>query len=266
MSGVGFGYGYFKSSKGHYDPNARVYFNAVSTPFSEARKEIINTLVVTLKNDDNWNKIDRLWLMANEASDQGLISLVNPSSTPMTLVNAPAFVANQGFTGNGATSYINTNFRPSTDAIKYTLNSASYGIYSRTNSAVVGSDMSASDTGVGVSNMYAKFTDNKFYGSTNGLALESVANADTLGLHVALRTASATTALWKDGSSVFAGTSNSTALPGIPFFMLCRNLVGVATEFSTRQYSIGFLGSGTINQAALYTALQAYMTSIGSAV
>jgi hypothetical protein len=43
----------------------------------------------------------------------------------MTAVNSPTWTANQGFTGNGTSSYIDTNFNPATQGVNYTLNDAS---------------------------------------------------------------------------------------------------------------------------------------------
>ena len=105
-----------------YDISSIEYFAALATQPTVARKAIINTLVVVLKRFGAWSLIDRLWLFASETQQAATISLVNPLSTAITEVNSPAWVADQGYTSDGLTSYLDTNFNPSTQALKYTLN------------------------------------------------------------------------------------------------------------------------------------------------
>lgn len=264
----GFGYGnsavFRRPSDTGYDADAQAYFNAVTTPFSTARKAIINTLVTTLKTDGNWTKLDRLWLLATEAQDQALISLVNPAATAMTLVNAPAFVAEQGFTGDGATSYINTNFAPDPDGVNFTQNSASMGVYSRTDIAEASIDYGSE--GAWSSWFILKNTDNNFYARINDGATLLIAMPNTLGFFVQERTAANVKTAYKNGASIGTNADASLILNIYPFFICARNNSGSMDSPTTKQYSIAFAGSGTINQATLYTAIQTYMTSLGTQV
>ena len=225
-----------------YDADAAAYFAAVTTPFSTARKAIINTLVTTLKADGNWAGLDRLWLMANEASDQGLISLVNPASTAMTLVNAPTFTVDQGFTGDGLTTYINTGYTPNVDGIKFTLNSASMGVYSRTQVSAGEADMGEGDTyntdllvcfsGTG----YARISS----AGVNG------ANASSVGFFAAVQDAT-TGFFYKNGTSQFSAANTGELLASLPLWILARNLSGNERN-NTKEISIAFTGSSSISQ------------------
>src|SRR3990167_3364982 len=93
----------------------------------------VDTLVEGLKQDGNWRLLDRLWIFAQPLQELSRVSLVNPTSTQITEVNAPTWTANQGYTGNGVNMYLNTNFNPSTQGVNYVLNSGSLGAYNRTN-------------------------------------------------------------------------------------------------------------------------------------
>ena len=117
MGGFGFGFGsaFKRSSVVAYDADAQAYFDAVPNAYDDTYKGYINTLVTTLKSDGNWTKLDRLWLFANTTTGNAIIDLKALASA--TLVNAPAFVADQGYTGDGSTSYINSNYTPTNATI-----------------------------------------------------------------------------------------------------------------------------------------------------
>ena len=91
-----------------------------------------NTLLTSLKTDGVWDKLDIFYVFAvdNNASEFATINWKNPNAllntpTQSTLINAPEFVNNGGFQGNGTSSYIDTNFNPATQGVQYTQNNAS---------------------------------------------------------------------------------------------------------------------------------------------
>ena len=95
---------------------------------SASQQTIQNNLVESLKTEGFWSRLDSLGMFAtNGDSDFALIDWKRLSG--MSGVNAPAFTTNVGFQGDGSTSYINTNFNPSTDASNYTQNNAGISIY-----------------------------------------------------------------------------------------------------------------------------------------
>ena len=251
-----------------YDADAAAYFAAVTTPFSTARKAIINTLVTTLKADGNWAGLDRLWLMANEASDQGLISLVNPASTAMTLVNAPTFTVDQGFTGDGATSYINSNYNPNTQGVNYTLNSASVGAYARINQDAATVLLGVQRTTATAGYIYLRpRTTNTFASYINGVGVASPANTSSQGLMSMIRTASNLSNFYRNGVSLGTNAQVSSVIPNYNMYILANNLNNSSTNgYSTNQVSCVFIGSGAINQLSIYNRIQNYMTSLGTQV
>lgn len=86
-----------------------------------------NKLLKSMKADGVWAKLDVFYVFAvdNNASSFATLNWKNPNANQSTLVSSPTFVSNGGFTGNGASSYIDTNFNPSTQGVNYTLNNAS---------------------------------------------------------------------------------------------------------------------------------------------
>lgn len=86
-----------------------------------------NDFIDRLVKYDIWDKLDVLYVFAQDGDEEfGVINWKNPSGViSATLVNAPTFVINGGFTGNGTSSYIDTNFNPFTQGVQYTQNNAS---------------------------------------------------------------------------------------------------------------------------------------------
>lgn len=212
-------------------------------------------------------EFDRLYIHGLSNSIAARTSFVNPSSTIITEVNAPTFTANRGYQGNGTTSYLNTNFTPSTQAVKYTQNSASIFIYSRTNIAANYIDIGAID-GANKSFMYTRHSNgNVFYpvNVSTSVGSPSTAMADSLGLSVA-NINSTTLSLNKNGVQLASTTITPVAVPIIPFYLLAANNNSTAVEYSTRQISVSGMGSGLINQTTFNNAVRVLGTSIGWAV
>lgn len=86
-----------------------------------------NKLLKSIKADGVWTKLDVFYVFAvdNNASAFATLNWKNPNANQSTLVSSPTFVNNGGFQGNGTSSYIDTNFNPSTQGVNYTLNNAS---------------------------------------------------------------------------------------------------------------------------------------------
>lgn len=90
---------------------------------SRTQQEKQNKLVVDLKDAGVWNKLDTFAVFATDGdSDFALIDWKR--LTQYDAVNSPTFTTNQGFSGNGTSSYIDTNYNPATSGVNYTLNDA----------------------------------------------------------------------------------------------------------------------------------------------
>jgi hypothetical protein len=108
---------------------------------SSANQVKQNDLLVALKAGGVWEKLDTFALFANDgSSDFGLICWKRLAL--MTAVNSPTWTSNQGFTGNGTSSYIDTNFNPSVNGVNYTLDNASrYALFTGTNTTIDGNSV-----------------------------------------------------------------------------------------------------------------------------
>jgi len=94
-----------------------------------------NTLVLALKAGGIWNKLDVLYIFANDGGFEfARLNWKTPTLYQATLINPLTFTANQGFTGNGSSGYINTNFNPAIGTNNYVLNNASRHTFVRNQS------------------------------------------------------------------------------------------------------------------------------------
>lgn len=250
-----------------WDPDAQAYFNQLVPQPSTSYKTAVNVLVRALKASGDWNRLDRLWIHATEAQQNARISLVNPTSTALTEVNSPTWTANQGYNGDAATSYLQTSYRPSVNAVHFAVNAASIFMYSRTNSDVNAIEIGVQDESGANSNgsfmNVRRNTNQTNFNINSGTASTLQAGpTNSLGLFIAERTAAGTQTIYKNAVQVATNTRASDALETRQFYLLARNSNGVPDGFSARQ--ISFSGMGTVlDKAAFYAALQAFATTRG---
>ena len=115
-----------------YDVDYQAVLNYATTQGytlpSASQQSLQNQLVVDLKTAGVWSKLDTFGVFATDGnSDFALIDWIR--LTQYTAVNSPTFITNQGFKGNGTSSYIDTNFNAAINGVNYTLNDASRYIY-----------------------------------------------------------------------------------------------------------------------------------------
>src|ERR1700739_558485 len=115
-------------------PETTAYLARCTTQPSAKWTNALNTLIRQMIIDGHWQLFDGLWIFATPTGCQtnAKINIVNPTSTLITEVNSPTWTANQGYNGNGTSSYLNLNYNPSSGT-NFTSNSNSFGTYSRIN-------------------------------------------------------------------------------------------------------------------------------------
>lgn len=222
----------------------------------------LDTFISTLKSDGIWTLLDALWLPAtNGDSDFACYNLKDPTTFKLTKVNSPTFTSLEGFTGNGTSSYLNTNYSPSTDGINIDTNDISVGAYVR----------SVGGSGILVGSQNTT-------GNTNGILLPDssalrlvssgfISSSASAGFYQIDRAVSVDIKQYQDGTNTATNTITITNYPSQSLFIGARNQEGTANVFSTAQVSMAYVSS-TINGkfTEFYNAIQAYMTAIGKQV
>lgn len=232
----------------------------------------LDTFIKSLKSDGIWSLLDVLWLPATNGDvDFAGYNLKDPTTFNLTRVNSPTFTSLEGFTGDGATSYLNSGWNPNINGSNFTLNDSSFGYYQR-KSSVNTSGRHGGDNSTPVFILVA--TQNS---SNIGSALinqiatvpsdHEFTNSSPQGFLSINRESSATNRIYKNGSLVETETVNSSVVPSIVLYWLSRNANGTASNFSDDQLSFMYYGADLTSKASeLYTAIQDYMTSIGKQV
>ncbi len=243
------------------------WLQSVPNPVCPLVISSVNQFINQCKQDGNWQLLDRFWLFAQCNQANSLVSIKNPTTTAITEVNAPTWAQFQGYTGDGLTQYLDTNFNSSTSGTVFTSQAASIGIYTRTNAQSAGFDMGNADATT-VSNIQSRFTDDMAYFRMNATAgaVFNTSNTVTVGLFSSRRSGTNNAGI-RNGIVVGTTTGNPAgALVNNNIYIMCENLLGVATGFTTKQYSMAYIGNNVVDNAKLYRAFQTLATQLNFVV
>jgi hypothetical protein len=250
---------------GAFGDEYQAVYNAMTNKPSAAVATAQNTMVATLVAAGIWSKLDVFYLFAQEsnAASEALINFVNPGTFDATLVNSVAFVSLEGFTSNGTSSYINTNWDADADGSNFLQDDASLGLYIRTNLGEGVVDLRAYD-GADYISLSVRDGSDVAYFSTNQAGNDSVGSmTDSRGMWVMNRVDSTDNDLYRNGSSVDDNSTASTGKPGVDLYIGAANQNGTPTLWSNKQYSVFFSG-GSLTPTEitnLTNAIEAYMDS-----
>ncbi len=252
------------NNKFQLQPETLQWLSALSTPPTPTTISCVNQFIAQCKVDGNWQLLDRFWLFAQDNQTNARKCIRNPTSTDVTEINSITWTAFLGYTGNGTTMSINSNFTPSTNGVNYTLNNASFGLYNRTEGALASYEIGVN--GLALINYAAinvRWTDNKNYWIiNNNTTFANITVSTSIGLHQVNRTASNATNVNLNGAQVGTGSVASSSLSALPFYLFARNDNGSISGQSTRNISLAFIGSGSIDVLKMYNAVQTLATQL----
>lgn len=251
------------------DSDAAALIARMSTPPDATRAALINALVVSLKAAGVWGKLDVLYVLAAADAQAARLNWKS-SSYDLTAVNSPTFTVDRGYAGDGATSYLRTNYIPSSNGASYLQNSAHAGVWDRTSRATA--DVAALGARQGSANVLALYPRDALSGAIRGEingadASPSVSIASSVGHSVTSRTGASAGAIYRNGANLGGTLPTSSTPPNREVYVCCRNNAGTPSQFTTDQLAAIHLGGG-LNDAealALYTALNTYLTAVGAA-
>ena len=226
-------------------------YDAYTIKPDAATAAIWNTYVESGVADGWWAKEDVEYVYAAHTNDNGeaLINWINPGTFDATAFNAPAFVVNEGFTGNGSDTYNDCNWKPNSDGVNYVQNSASAGAYIRTDVSEIKADFGSSDqSGDKFLQFISRFTSTgeKAQVLVNIQSVDAgvVANTDGRGMYVLSRLDATDNDLYRNKIKIYDGSDNSVIPPDLNVYVLARNLDGSPDVHTTRQISMFFAGGG----------------------
>lgn len=250
-------------------PEAVALRTAMSVKPTGPRLGLYVTLIRELKAAGIWSKLDALYLLAAHDAQAARINVRQPGSFDLSLVNAPTFATDQGYAGNGSTSYLNTGFNPATAGGHYALDSAHLGVWSRTASTANVVDIGARTSGTTAQSfLQARNLSNAFAARLNqDLSTGGPTVTDSLGHFVNARTGAEERAYYKNGTAAATSTAASSAVTVGNILIGALNNGGVPQLHSARQYAAAHIGGGLSDAdvAALHAALLKFLTAVGAA-
>lgn len=246
------------------DADAQAFFDRVTTAggtLSATEKTAVNQLVLDLKSYSIWSKMKAIYPMVGASADACKQNLKSSSFTG-TFTSGWTF-ASTGVTGNGSSTYMNTNL---TSAANLSLNSAHIAFYSRTNS---GSSMVMA----GTQSLYvlARWTNYHANNSSESDLGGINTGSTTAGFFMSNRT-NGTQMKYQINGSIQTDSTSTAAIASIQstneLWMGCQNRNG--SVFFSNNYSTAFysLGDGLTDTEAsnFYTAVQAFQTTLSRQV
>ncbi len=226
----------------------------------------MQVLVAGLATDGVAAKLDRLWVFAQLTEALALVDII--ANATATTVGSPTFTANRGYTGNGTTSYIDSNYNPATAGVKYIRDSASVSVWSNTSRAPANTCVTGGTDAVGIMDLYNYLTNGGFTGlwvRVNGGGGIPLTNNTSQGFFTTNRSSPTGSEGYYNGASLGSIVDVSSVVANINYWICTFNQNGVPGGGSTDQVAaVAYGGSLTAGEAAsLYTRLRAYMDTVG---
>ncbi len=249
------------------------YLSANSVRPNDTRITVIDTFVRAMIACGAWYRRDQIKLLAADTEFASKINLKNPGSNTSVYNGGYTFTTDRGFAGDGSTGYADMNMKLLTETSLYTQDSASIGLYKRTESDTDGDIVVGTTTPLFRVILFCRLSGSSYGAVNNNSAAgyHTVTNASSKGYFLTRRLVAAVNSnlIYKNGTQLAGNTSTiSAALPDLSPMLGAQNLAGAITPFSTGEYAAFMIGADLADPSSLgeYNAIQAYMTSIGAQV
>lgn len=262
-----------ESGESVFSPQFQAVYDAWIIKPSDELAASMDTMVLDMVTSGVWDKMDRIFIFAihTNVNGEALIDWKDPTSNYCTLVNDPQFTALEGFTGDGATQYIDSNFSPDLDGVNYTLNSASIAAYSRTDIAPAFVSLAGARvaTPVDLRSWIIPNFNNRFIGemNTNEASSANTPTTNSLGAYSVI-TLSNQLVLYKNGVNLKSQTIVNIGIPTSRVFALGNSERNNPRRLFQGQVSNLLIGGGItdLEVAGKDLAFETYMDSNGRGV
>lgn len=247
-----------------YDPSAQALFARFDVQPSDQRKRLINERFIAGKATTWWAKLDALWVHAAHGAEAGRLNWLSTRFNCLP-VNGPAFTVDRGYMGDGVTSYLNTQFNPTTaTGVNYAQDGGCLAIRSNTENSQAGSLAGFWDGSKGTTinpsntNTRATIRVNQATDVIGGVG----SGATSIGLFAANRESNTTVRLFRNGAQIVGSATSASLAPANGSFRL-----GSISNDSLRacQFSMGYIG-GNLSAAehlSIFNWFETYRQAVG---
>ena len=253
-----------------YDVDAAAFFARVTAAggsLTLTEKSAVNTLVIQMKADGTWTPMKAIYPMVG-ASAAACAQNLKSSSFTGTFSSGWTF-ASTGVTGNGTSTYMDTNFNPITQS--QAQNSTYLSVYVRNNTGS-GYDMGNSqDVGIGTKPTYiiTKYANNNAYlGIADATYATSLTSSDSRGFWSGGTNGSSAQILYRNGANIKTGNSSQSGFFSSNFYLGAVNGANSVQFSSNHEYAFSTIGDGLspTQNTNFYTAVQAFQTTLSRQV
>ena len=213
-----------------------------------------NTLLSSLKTSGIWTKLDTFANFATDGSTQ--FALIDwKRLVQYNASTSPTFTTNEGFTGNGTSSYIDTNFNPTIGTNNYKLNNASRYVYMF---MANGDQVLDGIETANINNMRRTSTPNQRINQGSTPLSGSIDFNATRGMKSIHRRSSTNVEGFNGTTALTVRTANSDSIFNSNQFILRS-----ANNYGAHKVSMYAMGANLISEnAAFVTAYNTYITSL----
>jgi hypothetical protein len=257
---------YYPASSGSgYHAASDAYFAEMTVQPNSTVKGHIDTFVRAIDTAGVFAKLDFLYLFFLHDEQASRVNLKSPGTYTATAVNSPTFTAFSGWLGDGATSYLNTNYTVVTNSVNFVLNDSALSVFIGSNVSTgaqidagnLNARIAARGTGTSVATRFGSPTTT----TTTGVA----AGSTSVGWTCVARNSSTGYDVVRNNDAPYFVTMTSTAFVTRPIFMLCVAGASNPTDYSTRLNRGVHISSylSDTERDAYYDALSTLYTAIG---
>lgn len=251
-----------------YDPDAVTWFNAMTTPADDTRKGLLNTLTLAWKAS-TWPISDLLYLPAAHAQQAMNLNARNPNGpNSLVPVNGPIATIDKGYTSDGISAHLGTNYIFTAAGNLFTQDGASIRFY--INGTF--SDITNNDPAVGMDTVGGTLTFVRPRDPTGGMGvrINSTSNDNSasvgstrLGYKAVVRISANQYQFYgSDGLPLGGPVTKASAAMQVKELLFLRLGTGYGRD------NLAFMGVGGIATSAMIKterdAVVAYLTAIGA--
>lgn len=217
-------------------------FAAMSPEPDEARSNLIIDLGQGLFDAGIWVKLDSFWAIANFSEQSAQLNWIDPANNVLAPQASPDFTIDEGYQGNGSSSYVNTNYTPGGG--QYQQNSASIFGWAFGSVPESGTADFLNITGGGRSAVIRMFGAPSTSGSfgVNSLGSTGATYSPPEGLFTARRLTGTDVELFQGAAQLVTNPTGASGVPTQQMTLLCAVESGTPTRFSSKR--IAFAGAG----------------------
>ena len=253
--------------KASYDPDAQLFIDAAVIE-NLTQQLAINQLVIDFKTYGIWTKFKAIYPIVGGTAAKHKWNLKDPrdldAAFRLTFANAVTH-SSTGMKSNGSSGYADTFIRPAINLIN---DSCHISFYSRTNISNNNWDMGVADDATSYIAMNIQTVTNLFRPFAQDISVTTASNTNSIGFYIANRTNTNAKSGFKNNTKVVTSTAASGFRANNKIFLLAVNYFNQPNYYSTRECAFASIGDGLtdIDASNLYTAVQAFQTTLGRQV